>query len=63
MNNETSTILNKYIPIWPKTLEIKILSNQLIKSNNNFDQMVEYLRQINSILQLIEKKVIIILRN
>ena len=50
MINETSTILNKYIPISPKTSEIKILLNQLITDKNNNEQILEILRQINSIL-------------
>ena len=51
MINETSTILNKYIPVLPKTSEIKILLDQLIIYKNNNDQMMEILRQINSIFQ------------
>ena len=51
MINETSTILNKYIPILPKSSEIKILFNQLITYKNNNDQILEILKQINSIIQ------------
>ena len=51
MINETSTILNKYIPVLHKTSEISILLDQLIICKNNNDQVLEILRQINSIFQ------------
>ena len=51
MINEASSLLNKYIPILPKTSEIKILLSQLINYKDNNDQMLEILKQINSILQ------------
>ena len=51
MINETSSVLNKYLPVLPKTYEIKILLNQLIVFKNDNEQIIEILKQINSILQ------------
>ena len=51
MINETSTLLNKYIPVLPKTSEIKILLNQLISYKNDNEKLLEILGQINSIFQ------------
>jgi hypothetical protein len=51
MINETSSILNKYFPVLPKTYEIKILFNQLIAFKNDNEQLIEIIKQINSILQ------------
>jgi hypothetical protein len=58
MINETSTLLNNYLPLLPKTSEIKILLNQLIIHKDDNDQIIEILRQISSILQYNREEIV-----
>ena len=58
MINETSTLLNNYFPLLPKTSEIKILLNQLIIHKDDNDQIIEILRQISSILQYNREEIV-----